>query len=134
MVHQQLYAFGMSVVVQHLDVEVRIRRLEIKDITLPHVSPVLPTYVPSLHKHLIETVLGGKVNIPLHLLVVGSMTAVGLHFLPVDVIELDTGELIGIVPRTLADNHLPPHATVLRGVNPADIIEGTRLVKVQNEV
>ena len=58
------------------------------------------------------------------------MAAVGLHLGPVYLVELDAGILVGVVPRALADNHLPPHATVFCGVDPACVLNLARLVEV----
>ena len=118
MVHQDLHTLGMGIVVEHLQVEVGVGGHKVEDIALPHVCPVLPTDVPTFNENLVETILGCKVDIALHLLVVGGMTTVGLHTVPVDLVEFDAGEVVGIVPRALADNHLPPYATVLCGMDP----------------
>ena len=117
-VHHQLHTLGVGIVVEHLQVEVGIWGHEVEDITLPMVGPVLPTHVPAFHQHLVKSVLGGKVDVALHLLIVGGMTSVRLYLRPVYLVELDAGELVGIVPRTLTDNHFPPYATVLRRMNP----------------
>ena len=117
-VHQNLHPLRVGIVVQHLDVEVGIGCHKVEHVTLPHVCPVFPANVPAFHQHFVETVLGGKVDVALHLLVVGGMAAVGLHLRPVNLVEFDAGEVVGVVPVALAHNHLPPHAAVLRGMNP----------------
>ena len=117
-VHQQLYTLTVGIVVEHLDIEVGIRRHEVEDIALPHVCPVFPTNVPTLDKHLVETVLGSKVDVALHVFVVGLVSAIGLHLRPVNLVELDAGVIVGIVPVATTHNHLPPDTTVLRGMNP----------------
>ena len=96
--HQQLHTLGVSIVVKHLDVEVGIRRHEVEHVALPQVGPVFPTHVPAFHQHLVKSVLGGKVDVALHLLIVGSMTAIGLHLRPIYLVEFDAGKLVGIVP------------------------------------
>ena len=89
MVHEDLHTLRVGVVVKHLDVEVGVGGHEVEDVALPHVGPVFPTYVPTLYEYLVEAVLGSEVDIALHLLVVGGMTAIGLHTAPVDLVELD---------------------------------------------
>ena len=74
----------MSILVEHLDIEVWIWSNEVEYIALPHVSPVFPAYIPSLYKHLVKTILRSKVDITLYLLIVCSMTTIGLYLLPVD--------------------------------------------------
>ena len=96
--HQQLHALRVRIVVEHLDVEIRIGGHEVKHVALPQVGPVFPTNVPTFNQYLVEAVLGSKVNIALHLLVVGTMTTIRLHLVPVDLVELNAGILIGIVP------------------------------------
>ena len=134
MVHQQLDTLGVGIVVQHLDVKVRIGRHEVEDIALPAVGPVFPANVPSLYKHLLQPVFRCEVNITLHLLVVGGMTAVRLHLRPVYLVKVNGRIIVRIVPRRLADNHLPPYAAVLRGVNPRRVLNLTGFVEVENEV
>ena len=133
-VHQQPDTLGVGIVVQHLDVEVGIGSHEVKDITLPHVGPVFPAYIPAFDEYLVESVLGGEVDVALHVLVVGLMRAVGLHLAPVNLVELDAGEVIGIVPIATTYNHLPPDATILRRMNPRGILELAGLVEVEYQV
>ena len=98
MVHQNLHPLRVGIVVQRLDVEIGIRRLEVEHVAFPHVRPVFPADIPSFHQHLVEPVLGSKVDVALHLLVVGGMAAVGLYLRPVNLVELDAGEVVGVVP------------------------------------
>ena len=118
MVHQQLDTLGVGIVVEHLDVEIRIRCHEVEDVAFPHVCPVFPTNIPTLDQHLVETILGSEVDVSLHILIVGLMGAVGLHLRPVNLVELDAGEVVGIVPRATTHNHFPPHTTILGRMNP----------------
>ena len=134
MVHQQFDALAVGIVVEHLDVEVGIRCHEVEDIALPHVGPVFPTNIPTLDQHLVETILGSKVDVSLHILIVGLMGAVGLHLRPVNLVELDAGEVVGIVPRATTHNHFPPHATILGRMNPRGIVKGAGFVEVQDEI
>ena len=144
MMHQNLHTLRVGIGVEHLDVEVGIGCLEVEHIAFPHVRPVFPTYVPSFHQHLVKSVLGGEVDVTFHLLVVCGMTSVGLCLLIIDdrglgigegiASEFDAGELIGVVPRALADDHLPPHTTVFRGMNPRGVFNFARFVEVEDEV
>ena len=133
-VHEQLHAFRMSVVVEGFQVEVGIRSLEVEHIALPAVCPVLPSYVPTFHKHLVETVLGCEVDVAAHFLIRRTVAAIGSCLHPVDVVELHGGELIGVVPRRFTNNHLPPHTTILRGMNPRGVVQCTRVVEIEDEV
>ena len=87
-VHHQLHSLRVCIFVQILDVEVGVRGHEVEHVALPHVGPVFPTYVPSLYKHLVESIGGGEVDVLLHLLGVGGMAAVGLHLAVVGLAEL----------------------------------------------
>ena len=132
--HEQLHAFRVSVVVQGFQVEVGIRCLEVEHVALPAVCPVLPTDVPTFHEHLVETIFGREVDVAAHLLIRRTVAAVGSCLHPIDVIELHGGELIGVVPRRLTNNHLPPHTTILRGMNPRGVVQGARVVEIEDEV
>ena len=134
MVHHQFHALGMGIVVEVFDVEIGIGSHKVEDIGLPHIGPVFPTHVPSFHQHLLQTVGRGKVDVLLHLGCVGGMAAVGLRLGPVYEVELDGGIFIGVVPSALAHDHLPPHAAILRGVNPTRVLYLARLVEIENEV
>ena len=134
MVHQQLHALRVGIVVEHLDIEVGIGGHEVEHVAFPHVRPVFPTDVPTFYQHLVEAVLGSEVNVTLHVLVVSLVGAVGLHLTPVDLIEFDRGEVVGVVPTTATYDHLPPHAAVLRGMDPRGILNLTRLIEVQDKI
>ena len=124
----------MGIVVERLDVEVGIRCGEVEDIVFPMVGPVLPADVPALDEHLREAVGGGEVDVLAYLLIVGTMAAVGLHLAPVNAVEFDGGIFVGVVPGVSADNHLPPHAAVLRRMYPTGVLYLTRFVEVVDEV
>ena len=83
-VHHQLHAFAVGIVVERLDVEIGIGCHEVKDVPFPHVGPVLPAHVPSFHQHLVKTVGSCEVNVTAHLLVVGGVAAVGSGELKVE--------------------------------------------------
>ena len=76
-VHHEPDSLGAGVVVEALEVKVRVGRLEVEDVALPAVCPVLPAHVPSLDEHLLEAVAGGEVDVAAHLLVVGGVAPVG---------------------------------------------------------
>ena len=52
MVHHESHTLLMGVLVESLDVEVRIWSHEVEDIVLVAVCPVFPTFVPSLYENL----------------------------------------------------------------------------------
>ena len=133
-VHHELHALGVGVLVEILDVEVGIGRDEVEDVPLPTVGPVLPADVPALDEHLLQAVLGREVDITLHVLRIGRMASVGTDVVPVHLVDIDAGQVVGIVPRALADDHLPPHATILRGVDPGRVLDLAGLVEVEDQV
>ena len=61
------------------------------------------------------------------------MRAVGGGVLIVGFTQLHRGEVVGVGPSALSRDHLPPHAHVLDGVNPRDILQNARIVKVENQ-
>ena len=75
-VHHQLHALGVCILVEIFYVKVRIRSDEVEHVALPHVRPVFPADVPSLNQHLVETICGGEVDILLHMCSVGTVAAV----------------------------------------------------------
>src|SRR5574344_131987 len=75
MMHHNLNAFGMGIVVEHLDIEIRIRSDEIEYIKLRMSNPVFPAYVPSFNQHLTQSVFGCEIYIFLYFLIVSSMYA-----------------------------------------------------------
>ena len=78
MMHLQADALGMGIVVQALQVEVGIRRLEVKNVVFRLAKPIFPANVPTLYKHLVETMLGSKVDITPYIVIVGTMKSVRL--------------------------------------------------------
>ena len=97
-VHHEFHALGVGIFVEIFQVEIRIRRNEIENITLPMVGPVFPTDVPSLHQHLVDTIGGCEIDILLHVGRSRSMTSVGLCLRPIDAIQLDRRIFIGVIP------------------------------------
>ena len=86
----------MGIVIESLDVEIGIGCLEVEHIVLRLAEPVFPANVPTLNQHLVETMLGGKVDVTTHIVVVGTMQSVGLGGGVVKMVELDGGEVEGI--------------------------------------
>ena len=87
-VHEQLHSLAVGILVEHVDVKVGVGDLEVKHIILPHAGPVFPTGVPALHEHLAQVVAGGKVDVSLHIGVVGAMAAVGAGFGVVGLVDV----------------------------------------------
>ena len=133
-VHEEFYSLAVSIVVEHLDVKIGIGCDKVEHVAFPHVCPVLPTNVPTLDEHLVKAILCGEVDIAFHLLIIGGMPAVGRHLLPVNLVEFDGGQVVGVVPTALTNNHLPPHAAVFHGMNPRGILNLTGFVEVEDEV
>ena len=117
-VHHELHALAVGILVERLDVEVWIRSEEVEHIVLAVARPVFPTFVPSLYEHLREAVGGREVDILAHLLVGGAMFAVGLRLGVVGETELHRRIVVGIAPCLVAGNHLPPYTAILGWVNP----------------
>ena len=124
----------MGILVESFQVEVGVRRNEVEHVLLPMVRPIFPTYVPSLHQNLVQSVLGSEVDVSLHLVCVSRMASVRLRFAPVYLVKFDRWELIGVVPCAFSNNHFPPHTAVFCGMNPTRVFYLARLVEVQYEV
>ena len=79
MMHHQTDAPAVGIVVQHLDIKVGIGCHKVKHIVLAIAIPVFPALVPALDQQLVKAIIGCKINVALHVLVVGSMAAIGLE-------------------------------------------------------
>ena len=144
-VHDEADALLVSVFVQRRQVEVGVGGEEVEDIVLVLAVPVLPADVPPFDEEGVETVGGGKVDVASHVGVVGPVAAVGLGLAVVGDGALQRrrqrgvagqahgGEVVGVAPGAVVADHLPPHTHVLHGVYPADILQGARLVEVEDE-
>ena len=77
MVHHEPDAFFLGVFEKSKEVEVGIGCNEVEHILFPMAEPIFPADVPALNKHLVEPVSGCKVYVALHVLGVGSVSAVG---------------------------------------------------------
>ena len=105
-------------VVEHLDIEVRIWSYEIEDIELLMTEPVFPTFVPAFYQHLLQTVLGCKVDVALYLLVGCTMGAIRLALAVIGYTETNRWQVVGIAPGLGANDHVPPYTAVLGRMNP----------------
>ena len=76
---------------------------------------------------------GCKVDVALHLVIVGAMLAIRLGLAVVSLTQLDRGEVVGIGPRPLTGNHFPPYTDILYGFNPRGIIDSTGGVEVKRD-
>ena len=117
-VHHQLHTLRVCVVVEHLDIEVRIWSYEIEDIEFLMTEPVFPTFVPAFYQHLLQTVLGSKVDIALYFLVGCTMSAIRLALAVIGYTEANRWQVVGIAPGLGANNHIPPYTAVLGRMNP----------------
>ncbi len=132
-VHHQFYALAVGIVVECLEVEVGVRCDEVEDIFLLLAEPVFPAYVPALDEQLVEAVVGSEVYVAAHIGIVGAVMSVRLCLA---VVESGKVEIlgVGVAPLALAGNHLPPYTHVLRGMNPACIVQRVGLIEVINQV
>ena len=77
-VHNQFDALGVRIFIQSLNVEIRIRGLEVKHGIFGIAGPIFPANIPTLHQQSIKTVCRCKVNVPSHIGIIGAMTAIRL--------------------------------------------------------
>ena len=146
MVHNEPDTLFVGILVQRRQVEIGIWRQEVEDEILVFAVPVFPTDIPPLDEQGIETVGSGKIDVAAHILGVGGMATVGrglgvvgdtLHLgcniLVVGHAKPHRREIVGVAPAVLVGDHLPPNAHILHGVNPGDILDSARLVKVENQ-
>ena len=78
MVHEKFHTLGMRILVQSLDVEIRIRSHEIEDVILVAVCPVFPADIPALYQNLVKAMFGSEVDVAAHIGIVRRMPAVRL--------------------------------------------------------
>ena len=78
-VHDELHALAGGVALQLVHVEVGVGRHEVEHFFLPVAGPVFPAHVPAFHQHALDVVLGGEVDVALHVGGVGAVAAVGLR-------------------------------------------------------
>ena len=123
----------VGIFVERGQVEVGIRREEVENTFLLLAVPVFPADVPAFDEEGIKAVLGGKVDVAAHIVVVGGMTAVGRGLGVISPTHLNRREVVGVGPAVFVRNHLPPNAHVFHGMNPRHILDGTRLVEVEDK-
>ena len=116
--HEKFDTLRVGIVIQSLDVEIRVRCHEIEHIVLVTVSPILPADIPALHKHLVETVPGREVNVLADILVVGRVPAVRLGGGVVGDTEMNRGEVVRVGPGAFTGDHFPPDTHIFHGMNP----------------
>ena len=130
MVHDHLHAFLLCVSFDAFHIEIRVWGHEIEHVFL-HVSvPVLPSNVPAFHKHAVESVFGGEVDVSLDIGRVRSMLSVRLHLCQVIGRKVYAAEVISVGPRTLAGDHLPPDTDILARMDPRCVLDLARLVEI----
>ena len=130
--HHKPESLGMGIGIESIDVEIRIRCHEIEDIVLAAVGPVLPADVPAFDQDCIKTVLRSEVDVLSDIVVVGAVPSVRFRLRIVDRTELDRRD-IGVGPASGSSYHLPPDTHVLDRVDPADILDGTWLVEIEDK-
>ena len=132
-VHDELHAARLGIFVEFLDVEVGIGGDEVEDIVLLVPEPVLPSLVPTLDEHGIESVFGGKVDVSLHIGRVGRVFGRGGEFGVVGFAEFHTAHGVGVGPLSASGDHVPPHAHVFHGVNPRGVVDFGGFVEVEGD-
>ena len=108
----------MSIVVESLDVEVGIWSLEIKHIVFLMTEPVFPAYVPTLDKHLRETVFCRKVNVFPNIGIVSRMIAMRLAFGIVGGAKMYRRQVVSVRPSLASTYHFPPYTNIFHWLNP----------------
>ena len=132
-VHHKADALGMGIGVEGGQVEVRVGSHEVKHVILLGSEPVFPALVPAFDEKGVEAVLGGKVNVAAHVLIVSAVTAMGLSLGIIGHAQLHGRELVGVGPGRFSRNHLPPYAHVLHGMDPGNILQGTGFVEIEDK-
>ena len=96
MVHHESDTLGMGIVIESLDVKIRIRGHEIEYILLATADPFFPSFVPTFHKHLVEAMLRCEINIAADILICGSMLSVRGHLAVISHSKFDMGKLVSV--------------------------------------
>jgi len=130
-VHHQTDAFAVRIIIEHFHVEIRIGRYEIKYIIFRLAEPIFPAFVPTFYQDLVKSVLGGKIDVFLHVLVVRSMATVGLGLGIVCLAQLDGRQVVGICPCAFVGDHFPPDTDIFYRFDPGDIFQYARLIQVK---
>ena len=133
-VHDEFHASAMRIVVERLDVEVGIGSQKVEYLFLGVSAPVLPANVPAFDEHGIKPVVGGKVDMPTYVGIVGAMFARRCCLGIIGQSKFHRWVVVGICPFAFARNHLPPHADILHRMDPTGILDLAGLVEVEDEV
>ena len=96
MVHDQTDAFAVGIGIQSRKIKVGVGGDKVEDKVFLLAVPVFPTFVPTFYKQTVESVGRGEVDVAAHILIVGTMLAVGLRMGVVGLAQLNRGILIGI--------------------------------------
>ena len=132
--HHKANALAVCILIQRLNVKIRIRCNKVKDIVLGLAKPILPTYVPTLYKNLIKAVLCSKVDKTTNASVVCRVLWTLLNLCIVSYTELNCWNIVCICPVACTGNHLPPNTYILHWFNPRCILVCTRVVKIKNQL
>ena len=100
--HHQAYALLVSIVIERLDVEVRIWGHEIEHVVLVTIGPIFPAFVPAFDEHLVESVSRSEVYIAANVLVISTVAAVRTGMGVVALSEVHGCKLVSVGPRALA--------------------------------
>ena len=133
MVHDQAHALAVGIGVKGRQVEVRIRGDEVEDVVFLLAVPVFPAFVPAFDQQAVEAVLGGEVDVAADILVVGAVLAVRGGMGIVRDAQLDGRIVIGIGPLALAGDHFPPDTHVFDWVDPGNVVQGARVIEVEDQ-
>ena len=133
MVHHKAYALAVGVFVESGQVKVGVGGYKVEHVVFLAAEPIFPAFVPALYEQGVEAVCRGKVDVGAHVLVVGSVPAVGLEGFVVGHTELYRGYIVGVAPLAASRYHLPPYSHILDRMNPAHIFQCARLVEVEYE-
>ena len=129
--HHQLNTLRVRIIIEHLDIEVRIRSYKIKDIQFLMTEPVFPSFVPTFNQYFLQTILCSKVNIALHFLIGSTMSTIRLTLAIISNTQTNRRKIIRITPCLGTYNHVPPYTTVLGRVDPGSILYLARFIEVQ---
>ena len=129
--HDHFHAFGLGVVTDFFQIEIRIWRHEIEDIVLQVTEPVFPALVPSFDKHGVEAVFRGEVNVFLHVFSGGAVMTVRLDLRIISHSELNRRQVPGIGPLRLAGNHLPPYTYIFDRSDPGSVLYLAWFIEIQ---
>ena len=96
MVHDQTDAFAVGIGIQCGQIEIGVGGDKVENKVFLLAVPVFPAFVPTFYQQTVESVGRGEVDVAAHILIVGTMLAVGLRMGVVGLAQLNRGILIGI--------------------------------------